>query len=123
MNKNNGYPIWIIRLRQQEAGSNPHVFAPNHVDESEPELVQTAVRQQRRRKTGATKVDNRSHRNPVTAGRFEPRRLRAPGDATMNTNECSSQPRGHNGFFPPPNSQLPSVYKFLKICRRIFCAT
>src|SRR6516165_8457188 len=126
MNKNNGHPIRIIRLRQQEAGSIPHVFTPNHVDKSEPELVQTAVRQQRRRKircqwktlaanfdrvlvervneaeagfdrrrvTGPTKVDNRSYRNPVTGGRFEPRRLQAEGNATMNTNECSSQPRG-----------------------------
>src|SRR5580704_2524065 len=141
MNKNNGYPIWIIRLRQQEPGSIPHVFAPNHVDESKPELVQTAVRPQRRRKircqwktlaanfdrileervneanasfdrcriTGSTKVDNRSYRDPVTACRFEPRRRRAGGDATMNTNECSSEPRGHHGFFPPPNAQLPSV--------------
>src|SRR5260370_39866412 len=102
MKKNNGYPIWIIGLRKQEAGSIPHVFAPNHVDESKPELVQTAVRPQRRRKircqwktlaanfdrilvervneakasfdrrriTGPTEVDNRSYRNPVTAGRF-----------------------------------------------------
>src|ERR1700730_2626688 len=111
--------VRIIRFNQQEAGSIPHVFAPNHVDESKPELVETAVRQQRRRKirsqwkplaanvdpilvervneaeagfdrcriTGATKVDNRSYRNPVTAGRFEPRRRRAAGNATMNTNE------------------------------------
>jgi hypothetical protein len=44
MNKNNGYPIRIIRFRQQQSGSIPHVFAVDHVDESEPEFVQTAVR-------------------------------------------------------------------------------
>src|SRR6266481_4115371 len=136
MNKNNGHPVRIIRFSQQEAGSIPHVFASNHVDESEPELVQTAVRQQRRRKircqwktlaanfdripvervneaeagfdrrhiTRATKVDNRSYGNSITAGWFEPRRRRAGGDGTMNTDECSSQPWDHYGFFPPPNS-------------------
>src|SRR5438046_2853563 len=122
MDKNYGYPIRIIRFKQQKAGRISHVFAPDHVNESEPELVQTAVRQQRRRKvrrqwktlaanfdrtppprvnkaeagferrrvTEATKVDDRSYRNPVTLGRFEPRRLRAEGDSTMNANECSS---------------------------------
>src|SRR5580700_10118606 len=140
MNKNNGDPIRIIRLSQQKAGSIPHAFASNHVDKSDPELVQTAVRQQRRRKircqrealvtnfdrvlvervneaqagfdrgllTG-TKVDNGSYRKPVTAGWFEPRQWRAGKNATTNTNECSSQPRDQNSFFPPPNSQLPCI--------------
>ena len=123
MNKDHGYAIRIIRLRQQEAGSGPHVFAADHVDESEPNLVQTAVRQERRREirrqwktlianfdriplervnepeagfdrrriTAATKVDNRSYRNPVALNRFEPRWRRARGNAPMYANQCSSQ--------------------------------
>ena len=49
MNKNHGYAIGIIGFSQQESGSGPRVLAADHVDESEPKLVQTAVRQQRRR--------------------------------------------------------------------------